>query len=54
MSVPLRGLSFWEQPLPWARIKIRQLLPKIKTLAALPEPERDSDGLVVRDAGSVC
>jgi len=50
---PLRGLSFWEQPLPWALIKILQLFPKIKTPEEFSEA-RGGGGLVVPGAGSVC
>jgi hypothetical protein len=53
-------LSFWEQPLPWALIKILQLLPKIKTpeelqeLPALSGPRGAGGGLAVPEAGFVC
>jgi len=53
-------LSFWEQPLPWALIKILQLLPKIKTpeelqeLPALSRPRRAGGALAVPGVGLVC
>ena len=50
MRVPLRGLSFWEQALPWALIKILLFVPKIK----LSEAWGVGGGLVVPGAGSVC
>ncbi len=48
---PLRGLSFWERQLPWALVKIRQVIHKIK-----PQEEIRgiTDALVVRGIAFVC
>ena len=53
-AYPLRGLSFWEQALPWALIKILLFVPKIKLPVAGSEGGGVGGGLVVPGAGSVC
>jgi len=53
-AYPLRGLSFWEQALPWALTKILLFVPKIKLPEAGSEAGGVGGGLVVPGAGSVC
>ena len=47
-------MSFWEQALPWALIKILLFVPKIKLPVAGSEGGGVGGGLVVPGAGSVC
>jgi len=50
-KVPLRGMSFWEHHLPWALLKILQILSKIKgPLRGRAESARDAE----REGGGVC